>query len=103
VSNGAAAGSARPGRPGASGRPQFQRPSMRAGASPTVADEAVPLPPEPPDDDVPPDDEEAMLAELDAAPDGQAAGEQTPIVSDPEAAAIALLTTQLGARAINPH
>ncbi len=102
-SNGAAAGSARPGRVGASGRPQFQRPSMRAGARPTVADEAVPLPPEPPDDDVPPDDEEAMLAELDAAPDGQAAGEQVPVVSDPEAAAIALLTTQLGARAINPR
>jgi DNA polymerase-3 subunit gamma/tau len=54
----------------------------------------VPLPPEPPDEDVPPeDDEEAMLAEA-AVPvaDGQR--------RDPEEAAIELLTTQLGARAI---
>jgi DNA polymerase-3 subunit gamma/tau len=99
---GATTGSARPGRAAASSRPQFQRPSTRAGARPAVV-EAVPLPPEPPDEDAPPDDEEAMLAELDAGTDGQASGEQAPVVSDPEAAAIALLTTQLGARAINPR
>jgi DNA polymerase-3 subunit gamma/tau len=57
----------------------------------------VPLPPEPPEDDTPPDDEEAMLAELAAGP-----GEQAPAArSDPEEAAIALLTSQLGARAID--
>jgi DNA polymerase-3 subunit gamma/tau len=68
-----------------------------------VVEEAVPLPPEPADEDAPPDDEEAMLAELNAGTDGEASGEQAPVVSDPEAAAIALLTTQLGARAINPR
>jgi DNA polymerase-3 subunit gamma/tau len=54
----------------------------------------VPLPPEPPDEDAPPeDDEEAMLAEA-AVPVSDAERR------DPEEAAIELLTTQLGARAI---
>jgi DNA polymerase-3 subunit gamma/tau len=56
--------------------------------------EGVPLPPEPPDADIPPDDEEAMLAEFDAGPSEHAG-------PDPAEAAIALLTSQLGARAID--
>ncbi|MHA6628335.1 DNA polymerase III subunit gamma and tau [Pseudonocardia sichuanensis] len=60
-------------------------------------DDGVPLPPEPPDDDAPPeDDEEAMLAEA-AVPVNDAERR------DPEEAAIELLTTQLGARAIDPR
>jgi DNA polymerase III subunit gamma/tau len=73
----------------------------RAGGRATGRDEGVPLPPEPPDDDVPPDDlapedEEAMLAEMDAGP-----AEPLPVGPNPEEAAIALLTSQLGARAID--
>jgi DNA polymerase-3 subunit gamma/tau len=75
---------------------------MRAGGRPSAPDDGVPLPPEPPDEAEPPDeygppdDEAAMLAEIDSG-DG---GGQATAVSDPEAAAIALLTTQLGARTI---
>ena len=58
----------------------------------------MPLPPEPPEEDTPPDDEEAMLAELAAGPSEQ---QHAPARSDPEEAAIALLTSQLGARAID--
>ncbi|WP_212612478.1 DNA polymerase III subunit gamma and tau [Pseudonocardia hierapolitana] len=71
-------------------RPQRPPPVRRSSAS----DDGVPLPPEPPDEDVPPeDDEEAMLAEA-AVPVSDAERR------DPEEAAIELLTTQLGARAI---
>lgn len=97
------------GGPTSPARPQFERRSARGGARSSSADDGVPLPPEPPDeselsedygppDDYgpPPDDEAAMLAEIDAGDGGQAA-----VGPDPEAAAIALLTTQLGARAIN--
>ncbi|QYN36094.1 DNA polymerase III subunit gamma and tau [Pseudonocardia sp. DSM 110487] len=71
-------------------RAQRQAPTRRAPAS----DDGVPLPPEPPDEDAPPeDDEEAMLAEA-AVPVSDAERR------DPEEAAIELLTTQLGARAI---
>ncbi|WP_345607297.1 DNA polymerase III subunit gamma and tau [Pseudonocardia adelaidensis] len=66
-------------------------PPARRSSAP---DDGVPLPPEPPDDDVPPDDdEEAMLAEA-AVPVSDSERR------DPEEAAIELLTTQLGARAI---
>jgi DNA polymerase III subunit gamma/tau len=67
---------------------------VRAGGRPTGRADSVPLPPEPPDDETPPDDEEAMLAELDAGPSEHAG-------PDPAEAAIALLTSQLGARAID--
>jgi DNA polymerase III subunit gamma/tau len=82
-------------------RRQQARPSARVHQTPparrpqSAPDDGVPLPPEPPDDDVPPeDDEEAMLAE--AAVPVSDAGRR-----DPEEAAIELLTTQLGARAID--
>jgi DNA polymerase-3 subunit gamma/tau len=72
-------------------RAQRPAPTRRAPAS----DDGVPLPPEPPDEDAPPeDDEEAMLAEA-AVPVTDAERR------DPEEAAIELLTTQLGARAID--
>jgi len=71
-------------------RAQRQAPARRTPAP----DDGVPLPPEPPDDDAPPeDDEEAMLAEA-AVPVSDAERR------DPEEAAIELLTTQLGAKAI---
>jgi DNA polymerase III subunit gamma/tau len=81
-------------------RPQQAPPQPRAQRSPparraTPPDDGVPLPPEPPDDDAPPeDDEEAMLAEA-AVPESDAERR------DPEEAAIELLTSQLGARAID--
>jgi DNA polymerase III subunit gamma/tau len=80
-------------------RPQQAPPPARAKQPPPARrspapDDGVPLPPEPPDDDVPPeDDEEAMLAEA-AVPVSDAERR------DPEEAAIELLTTHLGARAI---
>jgi DNA polymerase III subunit gamma/tau len=88
-----------PRRPEPPSRPQQTPPPARAQRPPPArrspaADDGVPLPPEPPDDDVPPDDdEEAMLAEA-AVPVSDAERR------DPEEAAIELLTTQLGARAI---
>jgi DNA polymerase III subunit gamma/tau len=88
-----------PRRPEPPSRPQQAPPPARAHRPPparrsSAPDDGVPLPPEPPDDDAPPDDdEEAMLAEA-AVP--VADGERR----DPEEAAIELLTTQLGARAI---
>jgi DNA polymerase-3 subunit gamma/tau len=81
-------------------RPQQAPPPARAhrpppARRPSAPDDGVPLPPEPPDDDAPPeDDEEAMLAEA-AVPVRDAERR------DPEEAAIELLTSQLGARAID--
>jgi DNA polymerase III subunit gamma/tau len=86
-------------RPDPPSRPQQVPPPARAKQPPPARrspapDDGVPLPPEPPDDDVPPeDDEEAMLAEA-AVPVSDAERR------DPEEAAIELLTTHLGARAI---
>ncbi|MDT7708916.1 MAG: polymerase subunit gamma/tau, partial [Pseudonocardiales bacterium] len=61
----------------------------------TAPDDGVPLPPEPEPEEAPPDDEESMLAEA-------ASATATPTARrDPEEAAIELLTTQLGARAID--
>ena len=61
----------------------------------TAPDDGEPLPPEPPDEDVPPPvDEESMIAEAAATP--AASGERR----DPEEEAIELLTSQLGAKAI---
>ena len=74
----------------------FAAAGARSAGRPMGRDDGVPLPPEPPDDDIPPDDEEAMLAEMDAGP-----SEQVPMGPNPEEAAIALLTSQLGARAID--
>ncbi|OZM82478.1 DNA polymerase III subunit gamma and tau [Pseudonocardia sp. MH-G8] len=99
--------SAPPRRPAPSDAPQRQQaapPSARANRPPPVRrstggapEDGVPLPPEPPDDDAPPDDdEEAMLAEA-AVPVSDADA----VRRDPEEAAIELLTTQLGARAID--
>ena len=81
-------------------RPQQASPPVRANRPPparrpSAPDDGVPLPPEPPDEDAPPeDDEEAMLAEA-AVPVRDAERR------DPEEAAIELLTSQLGARAID--
>ena len=81
-------------------RPQQASPPARANRPPparrpSAPDDGVPLPPEPPDEDAPPeDDEEAMLAEA-AVPVRDAERR------DPEEAAIELLTSQLGARAID--
>jgi len=75
-----------------------QASSGRPAGRPAGREDGVPLPPEPPEEDTPPDDEEAMLAELDAGPSEQ---QHAPARSDPEEAAIALLTSQLGARAID--
>ena len=73
--------------------PPARNPPARRAVPP---DDGVPLPPEPPDDDVPPDDEESMLAEA------AAAGPAVPTERrDPEEAAIELLSTQLGARALD--
>ncbi|MFC5231781.1 DNA polymerase III subunit gamma and tau [Pseudonocardia zijingensis] len=80
-------------------RPQQAQPQARVQRQPPVRrsqvpEDGVPLPPEPPDEDAPPDDdEEAMLAEA-AVPVSDAERR------DPEEAAIELLTTHLGARAI---
>ncbi|WP_331852684.1 MULTISPECIES: hypothetical protein [Pseudonocardia] len=110
-------------------RPVPQRPSQRQGASggqqgdtgrparrPAGGDSDIPLPPEPPPDDAPPDPtetggaarparpapvseaevEESMLAE--AAAEAATPGARR----DPEAAALEILTTHLGARTIDP-
>jgi DNA polymerase-3 subunit gamma/tau len=95
----AAGRSAQPRRADPPSRPQHTPPPARAQQSPPARraptpDDGVPLPPEPPDEDAPPeDDEEAMLAEA-AVPVSDAERR------DPEEAAIELLTSQLGARAI---
>ena len=105
-------GGGAPSADAAGGRPPADRPQAAGGrwqsgaaeasggrpaGRPAGRDDGVPLPPEPPEEDAPPDDEEAMLAELDAGPSEQ----QHAPGSDPEEAAIALLTSQLGARAID--
>jgi DNA polymerase III subunit gamma/tau len=97
-----------PGGPAAAGRSQAANGRQQSGAAQasggrpagrvSAREDGVPLPPEPPEEDTPPDDEEAMLAELDAGPSEQ---QHAPARSDPEEAAIALLTSQLGARAID--
>ncbi|GAA2557788.1 hypothetical protein GCM10010210_34710 [Pseudonocardia hydrocarbonoxydans] len=62
----------------------------------TAPDEGTPLPHEPAPEDAPPDDEESMIAEAAAVAPGSHADRR-----DPEEAAIELLTTQLGARALD--
>ncbi|MHA6779736.1 DNA polymerase III subunit gamma and tau [Pseudonocardia saturnea] len=78
--------------PAAPRRPSRPPPTRRS----TAPDDGVPLPPEPAPEDAPPDDEESMIAEA-------AAGSPMPPAErrDPEEAAIELLTTQLGARALD--
>jgi DNA polymerase III subunit gamma/tau len=78
--------------PPAQRKPQRPPPTRRS----TAPDDGVPLPPEPPDEELPPDDEESMLAE--AAAGASAAPMER---RDPEEAAIELLTSQLGARALD--
>jgi DNA polymerase III subunit gamma/tau len=94
-----------PRRPVQAEAPQRQAPAPQAPSRahrapparrPSAPDDGVPLPPEPPDDDVPPEDEESMLAEAAAGPTTARA-----VLRDPEEAAIELLSTQLGARAID--
>ncbi|WP_093086680.1 DNA polymerase III subunit gamma and tau [Pseudonocardia oroxyli] len=77
-----------PGRPESGG---FRRPSGGRGRG----DEGVPLPPEPPDEEPPPDDEEAMIAEADAS------RAERSVRRDPEEVAIELLSSQLGAKALD--
>ena len=106
-------GGGAPSADAAGGRPPADRPQAAGGrwqsgaaqasggrpaGRPAGREDGVPLPPEPPEEDTPPDDEEAMLAELEAGPSEQ---QHAPARSDPEEAAIALLTSQLGARAID--
>ncbi|WP_300012494.1 DNA polymerase III subunit gamma and tau [Pseudonocardia sp.] len=81
-----------PAPPPAPKRPVRPPPTRRS----TTPDSGEPLPPEPPPDDAPPDDEESMIAE--AASGAAAAPAER---RDPEEAAIELLTTQLGARALD--
>jgi len=76
-------------------RPPPERPPPER--RPTASDGGVPLPPEPPDEEAPPDDEEPP-------PAAGAAGvrEAAPAADrDPEEVAIELLSSQLGARAID--
>ena len=80
-------------------RPSRPAPSQPAPARRPAPENVEPLPPEPPDDDVPPDDEEAMMAEVAAE---TASGPGEPVAHrGPEEAALELLTTQLGAKAID--
>jgi DNA polymerase III subunit gamma/tau len=80
----------RPSRPAPSRPAPARRPAPNEGGG-------VPLPPEPPDDDVPPDEEEAMIAEM-----AEAVSPTTPAAGrGPEEAAMELLSTQLGAKAID--
>ena len=81
-----------PAPPAAPRRPSRPPPTRRS----TASDSGEPLPPEPPDEEAPPDDEESMLAEA-AAGARQAPADRR----DPEEAAIELLSSQLGARAID--
>jgi DNA polymerase-3 subunit gamma/tau len=82
--------------------PQAQPPPPAAARSPRTpparrqpgAEDGVPLPPEPPPDEAPPDDEESMIAEA-----AEARAEPA-VRRDPEEVAIELLSSQLGARAI---
>ena len=76
-------------------RPSRPAPSRPAPARRSAPDDGEPLPPEPPDEDAPPDDEEAMMAE--AAADAAA----PTVRRDPEEVAMALLSAQLGATAID--
>jgi DNA polymerase-3 subunit gamma/tau len=81
------------GQPAAAQRRPSRPPPTRRSTAP---DDGMPLPPEPPPEDAPPDDEESMLAEA-AAGAGDAPAERR----DPEEAAIELLSSQLGARALD--
>lgn len=72
-------------------RPSRPPPTRRSSAP----DNGEPLPPEPPPENAPPDDEESMISEA-AAGTGKPAERR-----DPEAAAIELLSSQLGARALD--
>ncbi|MFB9383518.1 DNA polymerase III subunit gamma and tau [Pseudonocardia petroleophila] len=81
--------------PAAAPAPPRRPPPTRRSTAP---DDGTPLPPEPPPEDAPPDDEESMIAEAAAAPVTSHAERR-----DPEEAAIELLTTQLGARALDQH
>ncbi|GEL19157.1 DNA polymerase III subunit gamma and tau [Pseudonocardia asaccharolytica] len=77
-------------------RPEPARPETSRRPAP---DDAVPVPPEPPEppaEEPPPDDEEAMMAEAAAEPRGEPVSRR-----DPEEAAIELLSSELGARAID--
>ncbi|MFC5994606.1 DNA polymerase III subunit gamma and tau [Pseudonocardia hispaniensis] len=78
----------RPNRPEPVRGEEFRRPP---------ADD-VPPPFEPPAEEPPPDDEEAMMAEAAAEPPGEPVSRR-----DPEEAAIELLSSELGARAIDPR
>ena len=72
-------------------RPSRPPPTRRSSAP----DNGEPLPPEPPPENAPPDDEDSMIAEA-AAGTGKPAERR-----DPEEAAIELLSSQLGARALD--
>jgi DNA polymerase-3 subunit gamma/tau len=76
-------------------RPSRPVPTRRSAGGAAAPEDGVPLPPEPPDEDAPPDDEEAMMAEA-AADSGESAPRR-----DPEEAAIELLSSQLGAKALD--
>ncbi|MBW0128658.1 DNA polymerase III subunit gamma and tau [Pseudonocardia oceani] len=85
-------------QPAAAPRRPTRPPPTRRSTAGAVTDDAgaEPLPPEPAPEDAPPDDEESMLAEA-------AAGATTSPAErrDPEEMAIELLTSQLGARALD--
>jgi len=84
-------GSTPPSPPAAPRRPSRPPPTRRS----TAPDDGTPLPPEPEPEETPPDDEASMIAE--AATATAVPTERR----DPEEAAMELLTSQLGARAID--
>jgi DNA polymerase-3 subunit gamma/tau len=80
-----------PATPAPPRRPTRPAPTRKS----TAPDDGMPLPPEPEPDEAPPDDEESMIAEA-------ATATAMPTVRrDPEEVAMELLTTELGARAID--
>ncbi|MGH3613957.1 MAG: DNA polymerase III subunit gamma/tau, partial [Pseudonocardia sp.] len=83
-------------QPGTPRRPARPAPTRKPPTRRSAAADGVPLPAEPADEEAPPEDEESMIAEM--ATDASV----EPVARrDPEEAAIELLTSQLGARAID--
>ncbi|MGH3564751.1 MAG: hypothetical protein ACRDRH_01690, partial [Pseudonocardia sp.] len=77
-------------------RPARPAPTRMPSTRRSTTTDGVPLPPEPSDEEAPPEDEESMIAEVVAAASVEPVARR-----DPEKAAIELLTSHLGARAID--
>jgi len=83
-------------QPGAPSRPVRQPLTRQPPTRRSALDDGVPLPPEPSDEEAPPEDEEAVIAKVAADASAEPVARR-----DPEEVAIELLTSQLGARAID--